>query len=93
MGVPDAKRLKKLEFESDRLKRLLVDAAFDNAAKTCGGRLIGTFCEVTGVPMALNTSLNENEPMVCRPQKALDCFLHTRMNVLLLGDRIIGRNA
>jgi carbamoyltransferase len=54
-------------------------------------RLIGAFCELTGVPMVLNTSFNENEPVVCRPEEALDCFMRTRMDVLVLGDWLIGR--
>ena len=37
----------------------------------------------------LNTSFNENEPVVCRPAEALDCFLRTKMDVLVLGDALI----
>jgi carbamoyltransferase len=48
--------------------------------------LIESFREITGVPMVLNTSFNENEPVVCTPQEALDCFLRTRMDVLVMGD-------
>jgi len=55
-------------------------------------RLIETFGELTGVPIVLNTSFNENEPVVCRPEEALDCFLRTKMDVLVLGDWIIKRN-
>lgn len=47
---------------------------------------------MTGVPMVLNTSFNENEPVVCRPEEALDCFLRTRMDLLVLGDSIIRRD-
>jgi carbamoyltransferase len=54
-------------------------------------RLIDAFRESTGVPMVLNTSFNENEPVVCRPEEALDCFLRTRMDVLVLGNHIIER--
>jgi carbamoyltransferase len=54
-------------------------------------RLIEAFAERTGVPMVLNTSFNENEPVVCRPEEALDCFLRTRMDVLFLGSWIITR--
>jgi len=53
--------------------------------------LIEAFREKTGVPMVLNTSFNENEPVVCRPQEALDCFLRTKMDVLVLGDRFVER--
>ena len=44
-----------------------------------------------GVPMILNTSYNQNEPMVCRPKEAIDCFLRTKMVVLVLGDRVASR--
>lgn len=54
-------------------------------------RLIERFREITGVPMVLNTSFNENEPVVCRPQEALDCFLRTRMDVLAIGNVLISR--
>ena len=54
-------------------------------------RLIEAFRDLTGVPMVLNTSFNENEPVVCRPQEALDCFLRTKMDVLVLGNRMITR--
>jgi carbamoyltransferase len=53
--------------------------------------LIEAFEAITGVPMVLNTSFNENEPVVCRPQEALDCFLRTQMDMLVLGDRIVER--
>jgi carbamoyltransferase len=53
--------------------------------------LISAFGELTGVPILLNTSFNENEPVVCRPQEALDCFLRTDMDVLVLGDTFIER--
>jgi carbamoyltransferase len=54
-------------------------------------RLIETFWRLTGVPMLLNTSFNENEPIVCRPEEALDCFLRTRMDVLVLGNWYLAR--
>ncbi|HEY7900928.1 MAG TPA: carbamoyltransferase C-terminal domain-containing protein [Caulobacteraceae bacterium] len=54
-------------------------------------RLIEAFGQITGVPMVLNTSFNENEPVVCRPEEALDCFLRTRMDRLVLGDAVISR--
>lgn len=54
-------------------------------------RLIKSFEELTGVPIVLNTSFNENEPVVCRPMEALDCFLRTKMDVLVLGDTFISR--
>ena len=54
-------------------------------------RLIEAFRELTGVPMVLNTSFNENEPVVCKPEEALDCFLRTKMDVLVMGDVMIER--
>jgi carbamoyltransferase len=56
-------------------------------------RLIRAFAERTGVPMVLNTSFNENEPIVCTPGQALDCFLRTRMDVLVLGPVVIRRRS
>ncbi len=55
-------------------------------------RLIKRFYEKTGVPMLLNTSFNENEPVVCTPQEAMACFLRTNMDVLVLGSHIIQRS-
>ncbi|PWB83556.1 MAG: carbamoyltransferase [Methylocystaceae bacterium] len=54
--------------------------------------LISAFKDITGVPMVLNTSFNENEPVVCKPEEALDCFLRTNMDVLVLRDFMIVRN-
>jgi carbamoyltransferase len=53
--------------------------------------LIQAFCRLTGVPMVLNTSFNENEPVVCRPEQALDCFLRTKMDMLVLGNHLVRR--
>ncbi len=53
--------------------------------------LISAFEKLTGVPIVLNTSFNENEPVVCRPEEALDCFLRTQMDVLVLGGWFIQR--
>lgn len=54
--------------------------------------LIQAFRDLTGIPMVLNTSFNENEPVVCRPEEALETFLRTRMDVLVLGGWFIRRN-
>ena len=54
-------------------------------------RLIEAFRDLTGVPMVLNTSFNENEPVVCRLGEALDCFLRTRMDLLVLGEWVVRR--
>ena len=54
--------------------------------------LIKAFEQLTGVPMVLNTSFNDNEPIVCRPEEALDCFERTRMDALVLGDFLVTRS-
>jgi carbamoyltransferase len=54
--------------------------------------LINAFEKLTGVPVVLNTSFNDNEPIVCRPQEALDCFQRTKMDALVLGDFLITRS-
>ncbi len=51
--------------------------------------LIKAFEQLTGVPVVLNTSFNDNEPIVCRPEEALDCFQRTQMDALVLGDFLI----
>jgi carbamoyltransferase len=56
-------------------------------------RLIKEFETLTGVPVLLNTSFNENEPIVDTPEQALDCFLRTRMDVIVVNDTIIRRHA
>jgi len=53
--------------------------------------LIDKFREITGVPIVLNTSFNENEPVVCKPEEALACFLRTKMDVLVMGDWFVLR--
>ncbi|HEY0350356.1 MAG TPA: carbamoyltransferase C-terminal domain-containing protein, partial [Pyrinomonadaceae bacterium] len=55
--------------------------------------LIERFYKVTGVPIVLNTSFNENEPIVCTPRDAIDCFLKTRIDVLYLGNCVVRREA
>ena len=54
-------------------------------------QLISAFHKLTGVPVVLNTSFNENEPIVCTPRHAIDCFLKTRMDVLYLGNQVVRR--
>jgi len=54
--------------------------------------LISEFDKLTGVPVVLNTSFNENEPIVCTPRHAIDCFLKTRMDVLYLGNYAVRRD-
>ena len=55
-------------------------------------QLIRAFEERTGVPMVVNTSFNENEPIVNSPAEALGCFLRTRMDRLVLGDVVLSRS-
>ena len=54
-------------------------------------QLISDFAAITGVPVILNTSFNENEPIVCTPQEAIDCFKKTKMDVLYLGNFAVRR--
>jgi carbamoyltransferase len=56
-------------------------------------QLIFAFCSLTAVPLVLNTSFNENEPVVCRPEEALDCFLRTKMDVIVLENYFVERQA
>ena len=53
--------------------------------------LITAFQRKTGIPVLLNTSFNENEPIVLTPEQALDCFLRTRMDVLVMGNHSLER--
>ena len=54
-------------------------------------QLISDFERMTGVPVVLNTSFNENEPIVCTPNDAIQCFLKTKMDVLYLGNNLVRR--
>jgi len=54
--------------------------------------LISEFEKLTGVPLVLNTSLNENEPVVNTPEQAVDCFLRTQMDVLAIGPYLVERD-
>jgi carbamoyltransferase len=51
--------------------------------------LISAFHRKTGIPVILNTSFNENEPIVCTPEEAIDCFQRTRMDVLAIGPFLV----
>jgi carbamoyltransferase len=53
--------------------------------------LIRAFADATGVPVLLNTSFNENEPIVERPEQALDCFLRTDMDALVMGPHLLSK--
>jgi carbamoyltransferase len=54
--------------------------------------LISRFESKTGIPVVLNTSFNENEPIVCRPSEAIECFLRTKMDVLVIGQFYCRKN-
>lgn len=61
------------------------------AANPLYHRLIESFCALTNVPMVLNTSFNENEPVVCAPEEALECFMRTKMDVLIIENMVVSR--
>jgi len=54
--------------------------------------LISAFHRKTGIPVILNTSFNENEPIVCTPEEAIDCFQRTRMDVLVIGPFLVTKS-
>ncbi|MGH9714580.1 MAG: carbamoyltransferase family protein [Candidatus Acidiferrales bacterium] len=56
-------------------------------------RLLRAFGDITGVPVVLNTSFNDNEPIVCKPEEALDCFRRTQMDVLVIGNFILEKGS
>lgn len=56
-------------------------------------RLLRAFGDLTGVPVLLNTSFNDNEPIVCCPQEALACFERTKMDVLILGNFVLEKKS
>jgi len=53
--------------------------------------LINEFFRLSNVPILLNTSFNENEPIVMEPKHAIDCFLRTDMDILVLNNYLISR--
>ena len=55
--------------------------------------LISAFHRKTGIPVILNTSFNENEPIVCTPEEAIDCFQRTRMDVLAIGPFLVEKES
>jgi carbamoyltransferase len=54
-------------------------------------RLIEEFDRLTGVPILLNTSFNENEPIVMTPEQAVETFAKTKMDLLVLGNVVVRR--
>lgn len=63
----------------------------DKDANPLYWRLINEFKNITGIPVLLNTSFNDNEPIICAPEEAFDCFSRTRIDVLAIGSYIISR--
>jgi carbamoyltransferase len=55
-------------------------------------QLIKEFQKLTDVPVVLNTSFNENEPIVCRSEEGIECFLRTRMDGLAIGNYLIQKS-
>jgi carbamoyltransferase len=55
--------------------------------------LIRAFADRTGVPVLLNTSFNESEPICCTPEEAVDTFVRTKMDLLVLGDHVVEKPA
>ena len=81
--------------ERESYRDVLERVAGHRSAALCSDEqlyaVIREFERLTGVGLVLNTSFNENEPIVCHPQEALDCFLRTRMDMLVIGDLVISR--
>ena len=61
----------------------------EKAANPLYWKLLNAFGQITGVPVLINTSFNENEPIVHTPEQAIHCFLRTEMDVLVLGPAIL----
>ncbi len=55
--------------------------------------IISAFYQLTGIPVVLNTSFNENEPIVCTPEEAIDCFARTKMDVLAMGNWFVEKRS
>ena len=56
-------------------------------------KLINSFNNKTGVPILLNTSFNEQEPIVCSPEEAIDTFVRTKMDILSLENYVLERRS
>jgi carbamoyltransferase len=61
----------------------------DQNANPSYWHLINEFKKLTGIPVMLNTSFNENEPIVCQPDDAISCFQRTRMDALAIGNYLL----
>lgn len=55
-------------------------------------KLISAFYKITGVPLVLNTSFNDNEPIVCSPDDAIKTFMRTKMDFLAIGNYLVSKN-
>ena len=86
--VPDKRAMVPAITHVDGSGRLQTVSAETNARYHL---LITEFAKLTGVPMLLNTSFNENEPIVDTPAQAMDCFRRTRMDAIVVGHRVIRR--
>ena len=100
-AVPDPFMIQVVPVRPDRRARIPavthVDGSgrlhtVDRAANPLYWTLIERFGRLTGVPVLLNTSFNENEPIVLTPAEALDCFLRTSMDVLVMGHHVLAKH-
>ncbi len=91
-----------LRIRSDRIAKLAAVGHVDGSGRVqtlekkqnpLFYQLIASFERLTGLPLVLNTSMNENEPIVTTPQEAIDCFLRTEMDCLAIGDYLLERVA
>ncbi|MBI4335327.1 MAG: carbamoyltransferase [Candidatus Omnitrophica bacterium] len=64
----------------------------DRSENSLYWKLINEFRNISGIPIVLNTSFNENEPIVCSPKEAINCFLRTKMDVLVMGNFMVQKN-
>lgn len=55
--------------------------------------LISEFLKLTGIPILINTSFNENEPVVNIPEEAIDCYLRTDLDILVLGNYVLSKKS
>jgi carbamoyltransferase len=97
-AVPDPFMMQVYPLQADKRAAVPAVADVDGSARLQSVRLdsnplywelIRAFERRTGIPMVLNASFNENEPIVRAPGEALGCFLRTRMDVLVLGNTVV----
>lgn len=84
----DKKRLIPAVVHIDGTARL---QAVSKEANPVYWNLINEFRKITGIPVVLNTSFNESEPVVCAPDEAINCFLRASIDILVLEDYVIKR--